>query len=248
MHARYNCNKCAGAKSYVHQSSSDTGRRRTGASIKIMGFLSTRFGAFLALAAAFGLVFNPFSKFPFTFLIVIAFVLLVTWLQNGHLRAIGFKKFGIRELGIALLVFVPLELFVDFIVQPEAAILFNEPANYSAFAFLEGDLPQFAKYLSFMWISAAIGEELLFRGFAMLQLEKIVGKVNWLNIVLSSVLFTLPHWYQGPTGIVVTFVFGLAFGAVWVQWRNIWINILLHALIDTLFLTLAYFGMLSYYG
>lgn len=212
-----------------------------------MGFLSTRSGAFLALAAGFGLVFNPFTKFPFTFIVIIAFVLLVSWLQNGNWRELGMRKIGLREFAVVLLVFVPLELFMDFVVQPEAAIIFNEPADYSAFRFLEGNAGKFGQYLLYMWISAAIGEELLFRGFAIAQLERIIGKADWLNVLHSAVLFTIPHWYQGPSGIVVTFVFGLAFGAVFVKWRNIWINILLHGLVDTMFLTLAYLGMLSYY-
>lgn len=213
-----------------------------------MSFFTSRFSAFLLLAFAFLLVFNPFTKFPFTFIIIIAFVLLVSWLQNGNFRELGFKKLTLIDVGIALLVFVPLELFMDFVVQPEAAILFNEPADYSAFDSLQNNFPKFSKYLLFMWISAAIGEELLFRGFAIAQLERILGKNNWLNVLVSAILFTLPHAYQGPTGILVTFIFGLAFGAIFAKWRNIGINILVHGLVDTMFLVLAYLGMLSYYG
>ena len=99
-----------------------------------------------------------------------------------------------------------------------------------------------------MWISAAVGEELLFRGFAFLQFRKIFGQRNVLIVVLSAVMFSLPHLYQGYVGLVMTFLFGLAFGFIYLKFKNIWINIIVHGLIDTLFLTLAYYGELSFYS
>ncbi|RZJ67590.1 MAG: CPBP family intramembrane metalloprotease [Flavobacterium sp.] len=213
-----------------------------------MSFLSTRIGALLSLAIAFAFVFNPYTKFPFTMIVVIAVVFLITYLQYNNFRVLGLKKFTFKDFAIVLILFACIELTMDFLVQPELSILFNEPADYSAFSFLEGKSAQYFKYLGFMWISAAIGEELLFRAFSILQLEKIVGKNPWINVPISALLFALPHYSQGPTGIAVTFIFGLAFAAIYVKWRNIWINILVHGLVDTFFLTLAYFGMLSYFG
>lgn len=212
-----------------------------------MNYLSTRLGAALALASGFAILFNPLTKFPITMLAVIGFVFLVTWIGFKSIVPLGFKEFGWRELGLALALFVPLEITMDFLIQPEASILFDEPADYSSFGFIEGDFPIYLKYLAFMWISAAFGEELFFRAFAFLQLETLFGRKDWINIPLSAVLFSLPHLYQGPTGLIVTFAFGLAFGAIYAKWRNIWINVIIHGLVDTFFLTLAYFGLLSFY-
>ncbi|MBD3581442.1 CPBP family intramembrane glutamic endopeptidase [Flavobacterium selenitireducens] len=212
-----------------------------------MKYLSTPSGAALALALGFALLFNPLTRFPFTMIVVIGFVLLLTWIRFKSVSRLGFASFRWRELEIALALFVPLEIAMDFLIQPEASLIFKEPADYSAFNFIEGDLPNYLKYLAFMWISAAFGEELFFRAFAFLQLETVFGRRDSLNVLLSAILFSLPHLYQGPTGLVVTFAFGLAFAAVYAKWRNIWINIVIHGLVDTLFLTLAYFGMLSFY-
>lgn len=213
-----------------------------------MKFLSSPFGALLLLACGFGLMFNPFTKFPYTMLLVSAFVLAVTYFQSRGFVGLGFRKFGIKELALVLLVFAGLELVMDFAVQPAINWLFDEPADYSAFSKLEGDTPKYLKYLGFMWLSAAFSEELFFRGFAFLQIERIFGKGDAVKIVASAVLFALPHLYQGATGLAVTFIFGLAFGAIYAKWKNIWINILVHGLVDSFFLTLAYLGMLSYFN
>jgi|GEM_PF-6405420 membrane protease YdiL (CAAX protease family) len=48
-----------------------------------------------------------------------------------------------------------------------------------------------------MWISAAIGEELLFRAFAFAQLKKVLGDKKIVIVLLSALMFCLPHLYQG---------------------------------------------------
>jgi membrane protease YdiL (CAAX protease family) len=99
-----------------------------------------------------------------------------------------------------------------------------------------------------MWISAAIGEELLFRAFAFSQLKKWFGKNNFWLVLLIAVMFSLPHLYQGISGLVMTFLFGLAFGFIYLKFKNIWINIIVHGLVDTVFLTLSYYGLTDFYS
>jgi uncharacterized protein len=211
------------------------------------------------LAVAVGLVyvkpvwlFFPVDrafKFPFKFLVIIAVVLLFTWLQDKSLRGLNFKRLTAKSALVILGCWAVLELAMDFAVQPAVNHIFNEPADYSAFDFLKGDTGQYLSFLWKMWMSAAVGEELLFRGFAFLQLRKVLGGgKDWLIVGLSAALFALPHLYQGPAGLAVTFLFGLAFGVMYLRFKNIWINILVHGLIDTLFLTLAYFGILDFYA
>ena len=99
-----------------------------------------------------------------------------------------------------------------------------------------------------MWISAALGEELLFRAYAFAQLKNIFGERKHLIVLLSSLLFCLPHLYQGAAGIIMTFVFGIAFGLLYMKLRHIWVNVIVHGLIDTLFLTLSYGGYWDWYN
>lgn len=210
-------------------------------------FLNTKLGAILCFAVAFGLIYNPFTKFPYTFCVIILFIFLISFLQDGSLRNLNFKKLRFKEIGVILGCYAVLELTMDFMFQPLATKLFNEPADYSSFEFIKGDSKSYFKYLAFMWISAAFGEELLFRAFAFSQLRKILGKRKIIILLLSAILFSLPHLYQGYSGLFMTFLFGLAFGFIYLRFKNIWINIIVHGLIDTVFLTLSYYGLLSFY-
>jgi len=210
--------------------------------------LNHKIAALLMMGIAFGLIFVPFAKFPVKFIIITVLALLFAYLQDGSLRGLNFKRLGIREVAITIALYIVLELLMDFAIQPLASKLFNEPADYSAFDFVKGHSAAYFKYLLYMWLSAAIGEEVLFRGFMTLQLQKLFGGRKLFIVLITAVLFSLPHLYQGISGLVMTFLFGLVFGFIYMRFKNIWINIIVHGLIDSLFLTLAYFGAVDFYG
>ncbi|KGO95142.1 CPBP family intramembrane glutamic endopeptidase [Flavobacterium subsaxonicum] len=209
--------------------------------------LNNKFAALTLIAVSFGLIFVPLAKFPIKFMIITALVLLFAFLQEGSLRGLNFKRLRLQEVIIIIVSYLGLELLMDFAIQPLVSKIFNEPADYTAFDFIKGDTQSYYKYLLYMWISAAVGEEVLFRGFMTLQLRKIVGERKLVIVLITAVLFALPHLYQGLSGLVMTFLFGLAFGFLYLRFNNIWINIIVHGLIDSLFLTLAYFGETGFY-
>lgn len=209
--------------------------------------LRNKWVSLFLLSIAFLLIYNPLTRFPYTFCVIIVFILLATYLQNRDLKSLNFKHLRFREVKIMLISYVILELGVDFIVQPLVNWLCHEPPDYSSFEHIKGDTPQYFKWLYRMWISAAIGEELLFRAFAFAQLKNIFGNKKVLIAILSALMFCLPHLYQGVAGLIMTFVFGIAFAMLYMKFQNIWINIIVHGLIDTLFLTLSYLGYIEFY-
>ena len=211
-------------------------------------FLNNKWVALLLLALAFSLIYNPFTKFPFTFCVIVLAILLFTYLQDGDFKNLNFKKIGFSQMKIILACYLILEISMDFVFQPLVSKIFNEPADYYSFKIIENNPQQYIKWLFNMWISAAIGEELLFRGFAFSQFRKIFGEKKILLVFLSAIMFSLPHLYQGISGLVMTFLFGLAFGFLYIKFNNIWINIIVHGLIDTVFLTLSYYGLTNFYS
>lgn len=210
--------------------------------------LDNKWAALLLLAIAFLLIYNPLTHFPYTFCVIIGFILLATYLQDGNLKNLNFKKIRLPQIITILVCYLVLELSMDFVFQPLVSKIFNEPADYSSFKVIEGNPQKYFKWLFNMWISAAVGEELLFRGFAFSQLKRWFGKNQVVLVMLSAVMFSLPHLYQGISGLVMTFLFGLAFGFIYLKFKNIWINIIIHGLIDTVFLTLSYYGLTDFYS
>jgi membrane protease YdiL (CAAX protease family) len=204
--------------------------------------------AFILLLIPLGLIYVPFAKFPWHLSIIGVLVLLLTWLQDRSLKALNFKTVTGKTILTAIVLWIILELSMDFVVQPIVTKLVDEPADYSVFAGLEGKTKTYWKMLAYMWLSAAIAEELLFRGFVFAQLKRIIGDRKWIIILISAVLFSVPHLYQGTAGLITTFLFGLAFGIIYARFQNLYLNILVHGLVDSFFLTMAYLGYLSFFG
>lgn len=209
--------------------------------------LQNKWISIVLLTISFLLIYNPLTKFPYTFCVIIIFILISTYLQNEDLKSLNFKNLKSGDIKNILVSYLILELTVDFIIQPLVNLLCNEPADYSTFEHIKGDTSQYLKWLYRMWISAAIGEELLFRAFAFAQLKNIFGDKKVLIVIISALMFCLPHLYQGTAGLIMTFVFGIAFGYLYNRFKNIWINIIVHGLIDTVFLTLSYLGYIEFY-
>jgi len=93
------------------------------------------------------------------------------------------------------------------------------------------------------WLTAGLGEELLYRGFLMDRLMRLRGMRGrkWPAAIIQAALFGLPHLYQGWGGVLVTASIGLFLA--WLRFANrgnLWACILAHAAVDTIMLSLAY--------
>ena len=203
--------------------------------------------------ALYAFIYNPWTKFPYTFLILIVAAFLISYTSSGSLKELGFRSqlSPGKVLGISLLLFICIEPVLDFIIQPLVNKLTSEIPDYSAFDSLKGNSQKFSKYLLLTWISAAFGEEIIFRGFLFRQFNILIPQIKYKNLIiilLSSILFSLPHLYLGLGGMIITFIFGLIFSLIYIRYNyNLWIVIIVHGLVDSLFITLVYFDQLSYY-
>ncbi|QNA45078.1 CPBP family intramembrane glutamic endopeptidase [Lacibacter sediminis] len=207
----------------------------------------------LQIALLFGFIYNPWTKFPYTFLLLSLFVLLISYVEDGDLSAVGLNARGslFKIILQAAGLFLIIEPVMDFIVQPIMNRLAQDVPDFSSFQSIENNTGKYLKYLTYIWISAAFGEELFFRGFLNSRFSELFSGLRG-NVVLtaisSSLLFAAPHLYQGLSGLVMTFLFGLVFFFIYRKFGyNLWITILLHGFVDTFFITLAYTGNLSYY-
>ena len=91
------------------------------------------------------------------------------------------------------------------------------------------------------WGSAAIGEEMLTRGFILHRISTLSNETT--AVILQALLFALAHFYQGITGMVNIFFLALIFGTVYLRCgKSLLPTIAAHGLIDTVSLTLLYYG------
>ena len=122
--------------------------------------------------------------------------------------------------------------------------------DLSAFSGLRGDLPEYLFWaLPVAWGSAAIGEELVARGFLTDRLATLLGgqvppgAAVFAAVILQGLLFGACHAYQGLGGALLTAGAGVVLGLVWL-WtgRNLWAAIILHGLVDFVSMTAFYTG------
>ena len=119
------------------------------------------------------------------------------------------------------------------------------PIDSTRFAGLQGNEGRLLGMVPISWTSAALGEEVLFRGFLQSGLRSLFGERRHAAVLAAlaqAVLFGLGHAYQGATGILVSGAVGLAFGLLMLRFRTVWPLVVAHGLIDTVSMLALYSG------
>lgn len=84
-------------------------------------------------------------------------------------------------------------------------------------------------------VSAAIGEEILYRGFLISYLTCFTGTSRTglvLAVAVPAVVFAVSHLYQGTRAVAKIVVLACLFGAIFVVTGSLWIVIALHFVVD----------------
>jgi membrane protease YdiL (CAAX protease family) len=96
------------------------------------------------------------------------------------------------------------------------------------------------------WTLAAFGEEMAFRGYVMRRVIDLVGTTRPAlvsAVAITGVLFGLAHGYQGAAGMIAAGIIGGLLAVVYLHERqNLWAVIVCHGLVDSVSLSLIYFG------
>ena len=194
------------------------------------------------------LVVGAVALIDWDFAIVVAALLAIAAVAietRAPLRDLGLARPRsiLRTIAIGVPAGIVLLLFAKLLLTPIVEALTGIPRDLSAFDFVRGDLAAYLALMPKIWIGAAICEEIIFRGFLIGRLESAFGGASraatTAAVLLSSAVFGAAHAYQGPTGMLITGVLGLLFAIVYVAaGRNLWFNIVVHGVYDTLSLAL----------
>jgi len=212
-----------------------------------------------ALALAVTLPVMPVLKYTYITFAFSLFVLIWVKLRGETWASFGLivpAKWG-RTIGFGVLVFLA-QLAYGVFAQPgvehTVAALTGTGPNRAPQVLGEvtGNLSLFLYLLPFVWLFAAFGEEVFYRGYLMSRFAQFMGegRTAWtIALIAQALLFGAAHAYQGPPGMVSAAIGGLILGAGTLIWgRTLWPAIIGHGLADTLGFTLLYFGMLGAHG
>lgn len=175
---------------------------------------------------------------------VICLVLITFMLRS---RGSGWRDLGLRRpehWGRAILCFVTCVVTIGLVFNFVIAPLFPHGAN----DINAGQAISFNEML-FQWVviglgTAAIGEEMMFRGFLLNNLDQMMGgnrAATALAIIGQALVFAVLH--SGVQGMVSAGVIGLIIGVFYVlAKRNLWVVMAAHAVPDTLSIISSYQG------
>jgi uncharacterized protein len=167
--------------------------------------------------------------------------------RSEHITTIGFKRpqSWFRMIGFVFVSVFFLQLFDVGVTMPILNHLTGKTIDYSGFASLQGNLGQLLLLLTLSWTLAALGEEIVYRGY----LQKLLGNLFGsslagvsLTIGISSLFFGLAHTEQGIIGVVVTTIDALFFS--WLKRKfdnNLWASILAHGFYNSIGMIIFYF-------
>ncbi len=182
--------------------------------------------------------------------------LLLLWgylaLHRQSVASIGFKMkdCSLRALSIGVVIGFVYALFVFYLFGPLIVRVSGlPPANLNDFLFLRNNWQQYFLVLAVAWVLVIPYEEIIFRGFILNTLRKIVSREKgnfWIAGFIASILFALYHWQEGYSAMIGIFIFSLF--ANWLLKKvngNLWYIIFFHAGYDTVMLWLIVKGYMG---
>jgi membrane protease YdiL (CAAX protease family) len=163
--------------------------------------------------------------------------------EVGLNRPASWPRTFLLGVAYAVLIF----LLFRITLEPALEHLTGVDRDLTRFDFLKNNLSALLNTLLMLWISAALIEEILFRGFLITNIAGIFGnrRIGWVaGVLFSSSLFALIHTYQGLSGVLLTGLAGAFFGFIFLaHHRNLWIVVLAHGFTDSSAAVMVYFDV-----
>lgn len=205
----------------------------------------------ILVAVVFVLMLNEIDRIapPLGILIAVLFIWFVLRVSRAGWSDVGMRrpKNWITTIGIGIGVALFLQALAFFVLVPTMQRFGVQLPDMSRFESIHGNIPMLLMWLVVAWTTAGFGEEIIWRGFVMSRVARVLGdgKAAWVfSLILVSVLFGLLHLYQGTVGVVLTGVAGLVFGILYLaSGRNLWAPIIAHGTTDTLAFLFIYTGL-----
>ncbi len=169
-------------------------------------------------------------------LVVLLMICLSLILRKQSPISLGFKKEELCwQMGLKIFFLsIAWTIFTLGLTIPVLMRLTGQQQDLSQFLSLKGNLGQLAIFLAFTWTLAAIGEEVVYRGYLQQKVIAIFGS-STIAILFSSMLFGIAHTEQGLIGVIITFIDAIFFSLIRKHFKNnLWAAVLAHGFNNTI--------------
>ena len=160
----------------------------------------------------------------------------ITLLRGGNLADLGLRR-PRRWLPVPIWAFGILVVFVvaQNVVPPLVAPFFDLPQpDMSRYDAVRGNAAAAVSLAIVLPLTAAIPEEILYRGFLIERLARLFAETRGatvLAVLIQALIFGSVHFQWGAGGIVFAAIMGAVWGfAFLLCGRNLWITIIAHSM------------------
>lgn len=177
---------------------------------------------------------------------------VTVWLRGDGLAGLGFfSPDNWKTMVLWSAAFgVAIQFASTLILEPFSDKITRSTTDHSSFDSLRGNLTNFLLIVAGVWVVVVFLEEIIFRGYMMGEMMDWLGTSKTglaVNLILSSAVFGLAHWYQGKSGALSTGIIGALLGIMFIaSGFNLWFPLLTHGFIDTIGLFLIYINADKY--
>lgn len=148
---------------------------------------------------------------------LLCLVLYFVWRNGEGFAAVGWRFLGAwREVVVGIWLFLPIYVVTALVGGMLREAGFSAPEELPAFLLPHG-VGEYLLALVFL-VVVAVAEETIFRGYLMLRFRAITGNLT-VTVLLSSLIFSIGHGYQGAAGVLTVCLLGVIFALVYL-WRG----------------------------
>lgn len=164
-------------------------------------------------------------------LALVSLIVFFVWRNGERLGLIGWSFRNVsREAVIGMWLFIPLFFGAGALDAGLQSAGFSAPAVPLPSLVAEKTAPEFVLAAVMVGV-VAMAEETIFRGYLILRFREVTSNTP-AAVLLSAVLFSLGHGYEGSAGVVTVGVMGLVFALVYLWRRSLVAPMVMHFLQD----------------
>lgn len=168
---------------------------------------------------------------------LLSLVLFFLWRNGESIKLVGWTfKNAWKEALLGIGLFIPVFFGAFWLDRFLQTVGFSSPATPQPSLIPTIGLAEFA-LASVLVVVVALTEETIFRGYLILRFRNVIANPA-IAVVLSTVIFSLGHGYEGTAGVITVGVMGLIFALVYVWRRSLVAPIVMHFLQDFLSIVL----------
>jgi membrane protease YdiL (CAAX protease family) len=162
---------------------------------------------------------------------LVSLILFFVWRNGEPVAAMGWTfKHGRQDILLGVGLFVPFFFSADLLERALLAVGFSVPSTPLPSLTPARDTTELLLAVVLVVI-VAVAEETIFRGYLMLRLQAVTASPA-VAVVLSAVIFSLGHGYEGSAGVVTVGVMGAVFALVYLWRKSLVAPMVMHFLQD----------------